>query len=63
MIVSFSLGLAFVLVSLGIVLVRARKLVDRFTAIPETITTKWLPLFSALIITMLGLALLFGFVV
>jgi nickel/cobalt transporter (NicO) family protein len=63
MIVSFSLGLAAVLVTIGVLLVRARRVVDRFATIPESLTNRWLPIFSALIITVLGAALLSGRVV
>jgi nickel/cobalt transporter (NicO) family protein len=63
MIVSFSFGLAAVLVTVGVVLVRARRIVDRFATIPESITNRWLPILSALIITLLGAALLSGRVV
>jgi nickel/cobalt transporter (NicO) family protein len=63
MIVSFSLGLAAVLVTIGVLLVRARRVVDRFATIPESLTNRWVPIFSALIITVLGAALLSGRVV
>jgi nickel/cobalt transporter (NicO) family protein len=63
MIVSFSFGLAAVLVTIGVLLVRARRVVDRFATIPESITARWLPISSALIITALGAALLSGRVV
>jgi nickel/cobalt transporter (NicO) family protein len=63
MIVSFSFGLAAVLVTIGVLLVRVRRVVDRFATVPESITARWLPILSALIITALGAALLSGRVV
>jgi nickel/cobalt transporter (NicO) family protein len=63
MIVAFSAGLAIVLVAVGITLVRTRSFVQRFSAIPESVTQTWLPATSALVVTVLGLAILSGRVV
>jgi nickel/cobalt transporter (NicO) family protein len=63
MIVAFSAGLASVLVAVGITLVRTRSFVQRFSAIPESVTQTWLPAASALVVTILGLAILSGRVV
>ena len=57
LIVSFSLGLAAVLMGVGLLLVRARHLVSRF----ERVGTRWtaaLPLISALVVSALGVGLL-----
>jgi ABC-type nickel/cobalt efflux system permease component RcnA len=56
LIVSFSLGLAAVLIIIGILLVRSRSLVERFAGVGD----RWgraLPLASAIIVTALGLAI------
>ncbi len=63
MIVSFSLGLASVLVAIGILLVRARRALNRFTNTPDMITTTWLPVFSAAVVSFLGPAILSGRIV
>jgi nickel/cobalt transporter (NicO) family protein len=63
MIISFSVGLASVLVAVGIALVRARKIIDRFAAVPPVVTTRWLPIFSAAVVSLLGVAILSGHVV
>jgi nickel/cobalt transporter (NicO) family protein len=63
MIVAFSAGLASVLVAVGITLVRTRSFVQRFSAIPDSVTQTWLPAASALVVTVLGLAILSGRVV
>ncbi len=63
MIVSFSLGLAAVLVAIGIALVRARAVMNRFTTLPAVVSEKWLPVLSALVVTLLGFAILSGHVV
>ena len=55
MMVSFSVGFASVLVAIGILLVRGRRALDRFSNIPDMITTKWLPVFSAAVVSFLGL--------
>jgi nickel/cobalt transporter (NicO) family protein len=63
MIVAFSAGLASVLVAVGIALVRAGGLVQRFAVIPESIVHTWLPVASAAVVTVLGIAILLGRVV
>ena len=55
-ILAFSLGLAAVLIAIGIVMVKARPLLDRFTG-QGRVTTLWLPLFSATAVTLLGAAM------
>jgi ABC-type nickel/cobalt efflux system permease component RcnA len=55
-ILAFSLGLAAVLIAIGIVMVKARPLLDRFTG-QGRVTTLWLPLFSATVVTLLGAAM------
>lgn len=54
MIVAFSTGLALVLVGLGVVLVRARPLVDRLGARRRPDAASWLPVASAVVVTVLG---------
>ena len=56
-IVAFSLGLAAVLIAIGIVMVKARPLVDRFAG-GGRVTTVWLPLASAVLIAALGTVVL-----
>lgn len=63
MIVSFSLGLAAVLIAIGIALVRARLVMNRFATVPQVVAEKWLPVLSALVVTLLGIAILSGHVV
>jgi nickel/cobalt transporter (NicO) family protein len=63
MIVAFSAGLASVLVAVGITLIRTRSFAERFSSIPDSITQTWLPAASALVVTILGLAILSGRVV
>ena len=61
LIVSFSLGLAAVLIALGIALVRARALVERFSS--RTGSGRWsaaLPLASAVLVTVLGIGITLG---
>lgn len=58
-IVSFSVGLAAVLIAIGILLVRSRSLVERFGGL----SSRWssaLPLGSAMIVTALGVGIAFG---
>lgn len=62
-IVSFSLGLASVLVGIGIALVRARSIVERIATVPEALTTRWLPIMSAAVVSLLGVAILSGHLV
>lgn len=56
LILSFSLGLAAALMTLGLLLVRSRSVIARF----ERIGTRWrtaLPLISAVVVTLLGVGL------
>jgi ABC-type nickel/cobalt efflux system permease component RcnA len=55
-ILSFSLGLAAVLIAIGIVMVQARPLLDRFTG-QGRFASLGLPLFSATLVTLLGAAM------
>ena len=52
-ILAFSLGLAAVLIAIGIVMVKARPLLEGFTG-RGRITALWLPLLSATVVTALG---------
>lgn len=54
MIVAFSAGLAAVLVTLGVVLVRARAVADRVGALGRRRAAAWVPIASAVIVTVLG---------
>lgn len=56
LIVAFSLGLAAVLIAIGILLVRFRGTLDRLGK-PGSIWQRWLPLVSAVIVTMLGVGI------
>jgi nickel/cobalt exporter len=56
LIVSFSLGLAAVLIGIGVLLLRSRTLIDRLDRIPASWAT-FLPLISAVVVTVLGLGL------
>ena len=56
-IIAFSLGLAAVLIAIGIIMVKARPLVDRFAG-QGRFTLVWLPLASALLIAALGAVVL-----
>ena len=56
-IIAFSLGLAAVLIAIGILMVKARPLVDRFAG-RGRFTLVWLPLASAALIAALGAAVL-----
>ena len=56
-ILAFSMGLAAVLIAIGIVMVKARPLLDRASG-GGRLTTVWLPLASAAIVTLLGALLL-----
>ena len=58
LILSFSLGLAFVLVVIGIVVVRAAGVVRKSAG--EGAALAALPVFSSVMVTILGLALLVG---
>ncbi|HEV8640662.1 MAG TPA: hypothetical protein VGV13_06145 [Methylomirabilota bacterium] len=56
LIVAFSVGLAVVLVAIGILMVYARRLMSRFHE-DGPLITRWLPLASSAIITLLGVAI------
>jgi nickel/cobalt transporter (NicO) family protein len=56
LIVAFSLGLAAVLIAIGILLVRFRGGLDRLGK-PESTWQRWLPLVSAVIVTVLGVGI------
>jgi ABC-type nickel/cobalt efflux system permease component RcnA/Tol biopolymer transport system component len=58
LIVSFSLGLAIVLITIGLLMVNSRKLFDRFDRYGRF--AKAMPVVSALAVTVLGLALTYG---
>jgi nickel/cobalt exporter len=57
MVVAFSFGLAAVLIAIGILLVRAKSLLDNVSSAGRQWQT-WLPLASAIIVTLLGLAIM-----
>jgi nickel/cobalt exporter len=56
LIIAFSVGLATVLMAIGLLMVYARHFMARFQGEGRFIT-RWLPLTSAAIITVLGLAM------
>ncbi|OLC17388.1 MAG: hypothetical protein AUH29_01955 [Candidatus Rokubacteria bacterium 13_1_40CM_69_27] len=56
LIVAFSVGLAVVLVAIGILMVYARRLMSRFHE-DGPLITRWLPLASSAVITLLGVAI------
>ena len=56
LIVAFSLGLAAVLIAVGLMMVYARRFMSRFRS-EGPLITRWLPLVSAAVITVFGLAL------
>lgn len=60
MIVCFSVGLAGVLVGLGLILVSARTKLERFQRSGESPLVKWLPIVSAAVVTILGSTLAAG---
>jgi ABC-type nickel/cobalt efflux system permease component RcnA len=60
MIVCFSMGLAGVLVGLGLLLVSARAKLERFQRSGESPLVQWLPIVSAAVVTILGLTLAAG---
>lgn len=59
LIVSFSFGLAAVLIALGVLLVRSRSLVERAGGFGSRLTVG-LPLGSAVLVTLLGIGITFG---
>jgi ABC-type nickel/cobalt efflux system permease component RcnA len=56
LIVAFSIGLAAVLVAVGLLMVFAQRFVSRFRA-DGPLTSRWLPLASSAVVTVLGLAI------
>jgi nickel/cobalt exporter len=56
LIVAFSLGLAAVLIAIGILMVYARRVMARFQG-DGVLITRWLPLTSAAVITVFGIAI------
>ena len=58
LIVAFSVGLAAVLIAIGLLIVYARHLTARFKG-DGVLITRWLPLTSAAVVTLLGLAIAF----
>jgi len=56
LIVAFSLGLAAVLIAVGLMMIYARRFMSRFRS-EGPLTTRWLPLASAAVITFLGVAI------
>jgi ABC-type nickel/cobalt efflux system permease component RcnA len=57
LIVAFSFGLAAVLIVIGILLVRSKTFLDRLSGLKEH-WQRWLPLASAVIISLLGLGIM-----
>ena len=56
LIVAFSLGLALVLVAIGLLVVYAGRLVRRLDE-RSSLVTRWLPLMSSAVMTLLGLSI------
>lgn len=56
LIVAFSLGLVAVLIAIGILMVYARRAMARFQG-EGVLITRWLPLTSAVVITVFGIAI------
>jgi ABC-type nickel/cobalt efflux system permease component RcnA len=56
LIVAFSVGLAATLIAIGLLIVYARRLVSRFDG-NGPLVGRWLPLASAVVVTVLGLAI------
>jgi ABC-type nickel/cobalt efflux system permease component RcnA len=56
LIVAFSVGLAAVLIAIGMLMVYARRLVARFDE-SGPLVTRWLPLTSSAVMTLLGAAI------
>ena len=56
LIVAFSVGLAAVLIAIGLLIVYARRLMTRFHG-DGTLLTRWLPLTSSAVMTVLGVAI------
>ena len=55
LIVAFSFGLALVLMIIGVLVVRAKKLLDRFSGSSQTFA--WLPVASAIVVIVLGVGI------
>ena len=56
LIVAFSVGLAAVLIAVGLLVVYARRVMARFHGEGQVIT-RWLPLTSSAVVTVLGVAI------
>ncbi len=56
LIAAFSVGLAAVLIAIGLLMVYARRLMARFHG-EGRVVTRWLPLTSSAVMTVLGLAI------
>lgn len=56
LIVAFSVGLALVLIAIGMLMVYARRLVARFDE-RGPLVTRWLPLTSSAVMTLLGVSI------
>jgi ABC-type nickel/cobalt efflux system permease component RcnA len=56
LIVAFSIGLAVVLIAIGILMVYAHRLMARFQG-DGVLITRWLPLTSAAVMTVFGMAI------
>ena len=56
LIVAFSLGLALVLIAIGLLVVYARSVMARFHG-DGRIVTRWLPMTSSAVMTVLGVAI------
>ena len=56
LIVAFSLGLAAVLIAIGILMVYAHRLIPKFQG-EGVLMTRWLPLTSAMVMMMFGMAI------
>ena len=57
LIVAFSLGLAVVLIAIGLLMVYARQFMSRFQG-DGSLITRWLPLASAALITVFGIGMI-----
>src|SRR5206468_12148242 len=57
LILAFSVGLAAVLIGIGVLMVHARKLISRFDE-QGIVAARWLPMLSSIFVTCLGIAML-----
>ena len=57
LIVAFSVGLAAVLVAIGVLMVQARRIVARFGNEESPLIHRWLPLTSSAVMTLLGIGI------